>query len=273
MILEGKVAIVAGAGRGIGAGVAHVLAEEGADISALDISQENADKVAEYAKKLGRRAIGIRADLTKRTECEKAVKTTLDTFGKLDILVNIVGGRGRAFLTSKAENWIDVSEEEWDEDWALNVKSHVFMCQAVAPHFMKQQYGKIVNMASTAGQGAAKKDATPYSVVKAADIRFTRDLAMTLAEYNINVNNVQPGSVYTLAFTEAGLKHRIDLHPEKYKGKTPRQLFDERMVSTMPMKKAQTAEDIGNAIAFMVSDQAHNITGQCLNVDGGWGLL
>ncbi len=99
MILEGKVAIVAGVGPGIGAGVAHVLAEEGADLAALDINQGNADKVAEDAKKLGRRAIGIGTDLTSKAECEKAVKTTLDTFGKLDILVNIVGGLGRVFLT------------------------------------------------------------------------------------------------------------------------------------------------------------------------------
>jgi len=275
MLLENKVAIVAGAGPGIGAGVAHVLAEEGANLVVLDINQKNADKVAEDAQKLGRKAIGIGTDLTSKAACEKAVKTTLDTFGKLDILVDIVGGLGRVNLSKPTSDFVDITEEEWDENWRLNVKSHVFMCQAVAPHFMKQKYGKIVNMASTAGQNRAFKGggSMVYSVAKAADIRFTRNLAMTLAEYNINVNNVQPGRVYTPTFHEASLQHQIDLHPEKYKGKTPKQLFEAGAVLTAPMQKAQTAEDIGHAIAFIVSDLAHNITGQCLNVDAGVSLL
>jgi NAD(P)-dependent dehydrogenase (short-subunit alcohol dehydrogenase family) len=254
--------------------VARVLAEEGADIAAFDISQENANRVAEDARRLGRRAIGIGTDLTSRRRCEEAVKNTLDTFGQLHILVNVVGGLGKVYLSKPTQDFVDITEEEWDEVWSLNVKSHVFMCQAVTPHFVEQRYGKIVNMSSTGGQNRALKNGQmSYSVSKAANIRFTRNLALSLAEFNINVNNVQPGRVYTPTFYRDFFQHEIDLHPEKYEGKTPEQLFDEMAVPTLPMQKAQTPEDIGHAIAFMVSDRAHNITGQCLNIDAGVSLL
>ncbi len=172
---------------------------------------------------------------------------------------------GKILLARTSPDFTDQEEAEWDENYRLNLKAHVLMSQAVVPYFIKQKSGKIVNIASQAGKMPGS-GAMAYSVAKAADIHFTRSLATVLAEHNINVNCVCPGVIYT-PMNEKIAAQSIRRLPEA-KGMTSREHFL-KFVPLVPLKREQTAEDIGRAVAFLVSEDARNITGQSLNVDGG----
>ena len=265
MKLEGKVAIVTGAGRGIGRGIALCLTEEGADLAVVDIIADNTRKVADEVKALGRKSLAIEADLTDNKKVTQAVQETIDTFGKIDILVNNVGGLGKTLLARTSLEFPSQKEAEWDENYELNLKTHVLMSRAVVPYFMKQKGGKIINIASIAGKSNYHRHMA-YSAAKAADISFTRVLAMELAEHNINVNCICPGIIYT-SFHEAFGAQFTRLLPEA-KGMTPREYFL-GFINKVPLGREQTAEDIGRAAVFLASEDARNITGQALNVDGG----
>ena len=129
MKVEGKVVIVAGAGPGIGEGVVKVLASEGADIAVVDINEAEAKRIAEDVKKAGRKAVAIKADLTDKEECKKVVKTTLDTLGRLDGVVNVVGGLGKPFFEKTTMDFVDETEEEWDVVFKLNLMT--LSCQSI----------------------------------------------------------------------------------------------------------------------------------------------
>ncbi len=268
MKLEGKVAIVTGGAAGIGLGIVLCLAEEGADVVIGDINGDAARKAASDVEKLGRKALAIETDLTDKKKVAQVVQQTIDTFGKIDIVVNNVGGnwvKARADRTSP--EFTAQEEAEWDETFQLNMKSHVFMSQAVIPYFIEQKSGKIVNISSIAGQ---KPAATPYSVCKAGDIALTKALAKELAEHNINVNCVCPGGVYT-AFHENMIIERIKYKDPSVMGLKPseyREYFEKRAAGRL-LKRAQTAEDMGRAVVFLVSEDAKNITGEILSVSGG----
>ena len=266
MKLEGKVAIVAGGGQGLGQGIVHCLAEEGADVAVIDINKDTASKVAGEVKALGRKSLAVAIDATDSKQVNQAVQEILGNFGKIDILVNVVGGIGKTTWARDSLEFIDQAEIEWDETFALNLKSHVLMCLAVVPHFLKQQSGKIVNVSSIGGKLPAPKNMI-YGAAKAADIYFTKALAMDLAEQNINVNCICPGVIYTPLW-ERGTAYYIRLIPQA-KGLKPREYFDKFLVSSVPQKREQTPEDMGRAVVFLVSEDAKNITGQSLNVDGG----
>lgn len=271
MKLEGKVAIVTGGGRGIGQGIVHCLAEERVDVAVVDLDGDNAKTVAGEVKALGRKSLGIQADITDSKQVAKVVQDTADTFGKIDILVNNVGGGAARSRTGaalpRATRFIDIDEETWDKTFELNTKTQFLMCRAVVPYFIKQKSGKIVNIGSWLGQKPGNPQLFAYSVAKAASIHFTKMLAIELAEYNINVNCVCPGDVLTPAI-ERGFQMRIQSNPE-LAGKTPRDLFTELIKSRTPLKRLQSPEDMGHAVVFLVSEDARNITGHILNVDGG----
>ncbi len=266
MKLEGKVAIVTGGGAGIGRGIVLCLAEEGADVAVIDINRDTATKVAAEVKALGRKSLAIEADLTDKKKVTQAVRDIINTFGKIDILVNNVGGLGKTHLARTSIRFIDQEEAEWDENYELNLKTTVLMNRAVAPYFIKQKSGKIVNIASVAGK-INYPEIMAYSAAKASVISFTRTLAMELAEDNINVNCICPGAIYT-AFAEARAAQFVRLHPDA-KGMTPREYFNKFFLSGTPLKREVTPEDIGRAVVFLVSEDARIITGQSLNVDGG----
>ncbi len=266
MKLEGKVAIVTGGGQGLGQGIARCLAEEGADVAIVDINRDTARKVADEVKALGRKSLAIEADLTDNKGVKQAVRDVISTFGKIDILVNNVGGMGKTLLARTSPEFTDQEEAEWDENYKLNLKTHILMSQAVAPYFIKQKSGKIVNIASQAGKMPGS-GSMAYSVAKAADIHFTRSLATVLAEHNINVNCICPGVIYTPLWEKIAAQS-IRRLPEA-KGMTTREHFLKFAVPLVPLKREQTPEDIGRAVVFLVSEDARNITGQSLNVDGG----
>ena len=268
MKLEGKVAIVTGGGAGIGRGIVHRLAEEGADVAVIDINKENAEKAADEVKGLGRKSLAIEADLTDSRKVTQAVQEVMNTFGKIDILVNNVGGTGETYLARTKRGIINQEDAEWDDAYKLNLKTRFTMSRAVVPYFIKQRSGKIVNIASAAGKGP-RPLLMAYGATKSADIHLTKSLAVELGEYNINVNCVCPGIIYTPLWEKlAAHMIAVSLNPED-KELAPREYFDKYLVPRRALKREQTAEDIGCAVVFLVSEDARNITGHALSVDGG----
>ncbi len=281
MKLEGKVAVVTGGGAGIGAGIAECLAEEGADVAIIDINAQNARGIATKVKSMGRKSLAVAANATNSKQAAGAIQKVLDKFGKIDILVNNVGGESRFYYETPGKQYSE--EEEFDDTVRLNLKATVIMSRAVAPLFMKQRSGKIVNIASIAGrapsgggarmgegltpEGRLFSPMTGYGVAKAGAIQFTRMLALQLAEFNVNVNCICPGVLYTPLY-ERSLPRRLVATPEAA-GMSAREYFDKYVVSRVPMGREQTPEDIGRAVVFLTSEDSKNITGQSINVDGG----
>ncbi len=268
MKLEGKVAIVTGGAQGIGQVIVRCLAKEGTDVVIADINFDAAKRTADEVKAMGRKALAIEADLTDSKKIKQVVQQTMDTFGKIDILVNNVGGLGEIRYAKTLPNvvsFVDEEEAEWDESFKLNLKSHVLMSQAVVPHLIKQKSGKIVNISSISGR---TPHPSPYSTFKAGDIALTKGLAKELAGHNINVNCVCPGQVYT-AFHERLICRRIEDKDPEVMGVEPREYFEKMATSTTPLKRPQTPEDIGHAVVFLVSEDSKNITGHTLDVNGG----
>ena len=218
-----------------------------------------------------RQALAIQADVTDSAMVAKAVEDILDFFGKIDILVNNAGGYPSGSLEEASSiRIIDRTLEEWDGCYELNLKTQVVMCQAVVPHMVERKSGKIINISS----GSARSPAVQlvcYATAKAAVVHYTRLLARDLAGDNINVNCICPGIIYTPLW-ERGAAVFSQLRPET-QGMTPREFFEKVLVPQVPLGREQTAEDIGRAVVFFASDDAKNITGQTLNVDGGMAFV
>jgi len=262
MKLKDKTAIVTGGGQGIGRGIVQCLAEEGADVAILTKGGTSGEKAAEEISKLGRTALPIRADVTDSSQVVQAVKEAMDAFGKIDILINSVGG-GSVDIAP----FVNLDNSIWDRNYELNVKSQVFTCKALVPHFIERGYGKIVNLSSIGGKRASATNA-PYGSTKAAVIYFTKALAVELGSHHINVNCICPGGVYTPTF--AKLIDDFIIRPDaKEKGMTPRDFFDRFISGSSPLKREITPEDIGRAAVFLVSEDARSITGQTLNITAG----
>lgn len=268
MRLEDKVAIVTGAGVGIGRAIALCLAKEGADVSVNSLRPESCGGVADEVKALGRNAIAVAADVMTKEGVGKVKQETLDALGKIDILVNNFGAHTEAFYTGTSPRFIDQDIKEWDDDYEFNLKSQVLMTMAVVPTFIEQNKGNIVNIASVAGRSPVPTQ-MPYGAFKAGSIYFTRTLAVELGKHNINVNCVCPGGIFT-RMSERALQRTID-SDERSKGMTPREFWDKVIVrnSRAPIKRELVPEDIGHAVVFFASEEAQNITGQSLTVDCG----
>jgi len=298
MKLHGKVAIVTGGGEGIGEGIVRCLAEEGADISVVDINGDIAEQTAKWVEGMGRKALPVIADLTDEKQVAKTVKDTVDFFSKVDILINNVGGTIRdtsklieEYVASQGDaasltSYTRFSPDAWDYLYNLNLKTHVMMSNAVTPYFIKQRSGKIVDLSSISARMADPYN-MPYSAMKAADISITWSLARALAPYNITVNCICPGFVYT-PMAERGVATRLRaLHEAQRKGEKLQPPFNHfakadlknmsykefwlKYIATplTPLGREQTPEDMGKAVVFFVSEDARNITGQVLHVDGG----
>jgi 3-oxoacyl-[acyl-carrier protein] reductase len=249
--LKGKVAIVTGAKRGIGAATAITLAENGADIVAADILE--CSETVEKVNSLGRRAIYVKTDISSKKDIENMVKRAVDECGRIDILINNAGIVHRDTL-------LETTEETWDKVLNIILKGTFLAIKAVYPIMKKQKYGRIVNVSSISGiiGGAVSKDTdTPdqikgrsgpaYASAKGGVIALTRWIAKDVAKDGIYVNAIAPGACKT----------------EMTKG------YDYN-VSGLPIARMAKPEEMANAIAFLVSDRASYITGQVLNVDGGW---
>ncbi len=249
MRLEGKKALVTGAGRGIGRATALLFAQEGANVVVADLSQAEADTTVAEITRAGGTAVALAADLGDPAQTKDMMAKAIAAFGGLDILVNNAGVPKPAGDTFDFDDW-----DAWDKVWDVNVRS-VFICSQQAAKWMKDHGGgKIVNVGSQTGV-AGQPYVNAYGPSKAAVHNLTRSLAVEWAKFNINVNCVAPCWTRTLRLETA-----ID------KGVTS----DEEIAKRCPMGRAAEPEEVAKAILFMASDDADFITGTVLPVDGGW---
>ena len=258
--LSGRVALVTGGGRGIGRGICLALAGQGADVVVTDIDTDNARSVASEVEALGRRGFAVRVDVTDRASVQSCVADTLERLGRIDILVNNAGIVGSA-------GWMDrevPSDEDWQRTFEVNVRGMVIATEAVQGHMIERGAGRIVNIASIAGRQGSR-DIPHYSTTKAAAISWTQSSAFQLAPHGINVNAICPGLLWTDMW-QAISRRRSRAGDEDMQG---RELFERAVENMTPMGREQTPEDIGKLAAFLASDDARNITGQAINVDGG----
>jgi NAD(P)-dependent dehydrogenase (short-subunit alcohol dehydrogenase family) len=251
MKLENKVAIVTGAGGGIGQVIAVSLAKEGANLVVNDIYPEALNNVASGIKAMGRKVITVKADVTNSREVEQMVKTTLDEYGRIDILANVAGGAARG---ERRGYFHEVSEEAWNSVIDLNLKGTLMCCHAVIEHMMKKRSGKIINIGSVAGMIGSSIAMADYSAAKAGVIGFTKALAKELGPYGINVNCVSPGPI--------GTPHFFTLDQETVK----------KLESFTYLKRLGKPEEVANVVVFLASDEASYVTGQNYAVCGGRSL-
>ena len=192
MDVTGKTALVTGGARGIGRGIAHVLASNGADVVVADIIQDEAREVATEVEARGRQAIASDVDVTDQDSVDRMVQDAIDRFGQIDILVNNAGVVGAPGWEERQET----SEEDWDLSYEVNVKGMVRVTSAVSGHMKQRKYGKIINVSSVAGRKGGPFSPA-YGVSKAGVISFTQSTASELAPYDINVNAICPGLIWT----------------------------------------------------------------------------
>ncbi len=260
--LEGKIAIITGAGSGIGRGTAYCFAREGATVVVNDINIQNARAVAREIKADGGKAIAIKADVTREKQVEQMVKKVADTFGRIDVVVNNAGVGGE-HIGSPLTN---LTGEDWDMTFAVNTKGIFLMCKAVMPHMVQQKHGKIINISSVAGK---RPSATipAYSASKAAVINFTEALATELGPYGINVNAICPGIIWTPLW-ERFAGQLAEQSPQlKGLGLTARAAFD-AIVTQPGVRTEQMPEDIGMLAVFLASNESARITGEAISVAG-----
>ena len=262
--LTDKVAIVTGGARGIGRGICLALAGQGADIAVADMNGQGAESVAGEVAGMGRQGVAIAVDVTDRKSVDNLVRQVMDRFGKTDILINDAGVIG-------ASGWQEretPSDEDWELVLAVNLRGVAVVTEATIPHMKERRYGKIINIASIAARQGSQA-APHYAASKAAVVNLTQSHALQLAAYDINVNAICPGTLWTSMYEQvARQRSNFDADPTM-RGLQDREYFARAVETRVPMKKAQTPEDIGNLAAFLASDDAHNITGQAINVDGG----
>lgn len=265
--LKGKIAIVTGAGQGIGKGVATRLSQEGAHIVIAEYKAENAHAVANELSANGPRTLAYPIDIGDTTQIDQMVRDVVNEFGQIDILVNNAGVLETLPL-------FDLTPEKWDWLQRVNQRGLFFCLQAVAKQMVTQisdevkssgkaerSYGKIVNFSSIAGR-KGRPYAAHYSAAKWATISMTQSAALYLAPYNINVNAICPGVVPTPMWEDIDKTQATRFGMQQGE-------WIQSTIDKVPLKRAAKPEDIAAAVAFLCSEDADYITGQALNVDGG----
>jgi 2-hydroxycyclohexanecarboxyl-CoA dehydrogenase len=248
MDLRGRVAIVTGAGGGIGRGIAMKFASLGANVVVADIKQEGASETVSLVEKAGTKGLAMNTDITSLAQVQAMVKKTLEAFGQVDILVNNAGW-------DKIEPFVKNTPDFWDKVISINLKGPIHCTRAVLDPMMERKYGKIISISSDAGRAGSTGEAV-YSACKGGIIAFTKTMAREMARYQINVNCVCPGATDT------------PLLAEITGGETGAKII-EAMVKAVPFRRLGKPEDIAGAVAFLASDEASFITGQTLSVSGG----
>ncbi len=241
--LDGKTALVTGAGRGLGRAFTLGLAEAGADVAAIDIDPATAARTAEEVRARGRKALAIRADAASPADAKAMVGEVLDAWGRLDIAVNNAG----TSLPIRAA--IDITEEEWDRQMGVNLRGTFFCCQAEARAMLARRSGRIVNIASICGSIVWPEPQAVYSASKAGLIHLTRCLAAEWAPHGIGVNCVSPGVTRT---------------PELFPEVIP--VF----LRKAPAGRVADTADMVGAVLYLASEQASFVVGHDLVVDGGY---
>jgi len=248
--LKGKVAIVTGAGRGIGKAISLALAEAGADIVATARTKEEIEATCSEVKALGRQSLAIPTDVTNADQVDRMAAETISHFKKIDILVNNAGTA--VFKALVSPDGQKMTEEEWHKVMDTNLTSIFLCCRAVGPHMFKQKKGKVINISSISSQ-KAQNDDIPYNVSKAGVDMLTRCLALDWAPYNINVNAIGPGQFYTRLSAKSHEDPKLR----------------ERMVACIPLGRVGNVRELALLAVYLASPPSDFITGQVIFIDGG----
>jgi 3-oxoacyl-[acyl-carrier protein] reductase len=249
--VEGKVALVTGAARGLGRATALKLATEGADVAIWELAVEGAQETAEMVEALGRRAVVQAVDVTRPDDVYVAASRTIEELGKIDILVNNAG------IASAAPTLLDLDDDRWLKEVSVNLSGTYFCTKAVLGHMIERRSGKIVNISSMAGEFGRQNTSAGYSASKAGVLGLTMSVAASVAKHGINVNAVCPGVIITEF-------HKI-YSEEQLKALQVGIPFNRGGVEGEHGKP----EDIANAVLFLASSEADYITGTRLRVNGG----
>ena len=255
MLLTDQVALVTGAGTGIGRSAAIGLAEAGAHVVAVDINGQSAGETSHAVSALGRQGLPIQADVGDVGEIDRMVARTMETFGRIDILVNNAGVTRRADI-------MDLTEADWDRIHRVNAKGVFFCLQRAAREMIPQRYGRIINIASIAGKGYINASNAAYAASKGAVISMTKMAAQQLGKHNITVNSICPGVTRT-ALSDANVRVRAEQEGVSLEE------MERRRADAIPIKRVNEPEDIAALAVFLSSPGGRNITGQSYNVDGG----
>ena len=243
--LDGKNCIVTGASRGLGKTMAIALGQAGANVAAIARSEKAIEETTDVIKSFGQRAIAVRCNLRDSQSIDAMVDRVISEFGKIDVLVNNAGGGDFKPL-------VEMTDDQWHRIIDLNLSATFRVCRAVGPHMIRRRRGKVINMSSMYGL-IGEKNITGYCASKGAVIQFTRALALEWAEYNISVNVLAPGYMYT---------ERTSI------------VFDNpetgaRLIERVPMGRVGQPDDLGPLIVYLASDASDFMTGSVIVIDGG----
>jgi meso-butanediol dehydrogenase / (S,S)-butanediol dehydrogenase / diacetyl reductase len=253
--LNGQVAIVTGAGQGIGRAVALRLAQDGMHVVVADLQGAQAEAVASEIRKLGVTALAVAMDVGYEVERQELLAATLREYKRLDVLVNNAG-------IQRVSDPLYVTEEHWDSMMSVNAKAVWFLCQAALHYMLPQKRGRIVNLASIAGKMASTLYHPVYNVAKASVIAMTKTFAHAAAPHGVRVNCVCPGVIAT------AMQDRIDVEFSKLADKTAEQIRADRM-ARIPMGTVGDPQEVADVVAFLAGPDSRYMTGQAINVSGG----
>lgn len=245
--LDGKIVLVTGAGRGLGRAGALAFARAGAHLALMSRTKSQLEETAAAVEVLGRKALVLPADTRRADEVERAVRSAVEAFGRIDVLFNNAG-------TNVRKPVVEMTDEDWHTIIETNVKGVFVVARAVAREMIGQKGGCIINTSSSSAI-VPERDKVVYASSKGAVMQFTKGLAMELAPYGIRVNAIAPGYMMTplvQGYLEADAERR------------------KRILSRIPMDRFGRPEEIGGALVFLASDAASYITGTTIHIDGGW---
>jgi 3-oxoacyl-[acyl-carrier protein] reductase len=245
MELEGKIALVTGAGRGIGKGIALTFAKEGADVAVNDVDAENVEATASEVRALGRKSLAIRADVAQESEVNQMVAKIIQEWGGIDILVNNAGVGNKLMVE-------DMSAADWHRVMGVNLDGPFYCSKAVIDTMKNRGGGKIIIISSLAARKMSIGNCAAYTTSKSGLLGFTRHLAFELGPYKINVNAILPGLTATPMVEKSSTHESVQSYMDRF-----------------PLRDVNRPEDIANAAVFLASGKSRTVTGTTIDVDAG----
>lgn len=258
--IQGKISVVTGGGKGIGEAIALRLASEGAKVVLADLDSEAAKKAADAIQAQGGNALAVPCNTTNPDQVDALMEKTGETYGAVDILVNNVGGGTGIDLVVRSK------VEDWDKTVEMNLKTAYLCCRAAAKVMIPRKRGRIINMSSISGKQGEPLLGS-YCAAKFGVIGFTQTLARELARYDITVNAVCPGYVFTPGWEK--LAQAVKEIQPAYARMSLEEIFEARVKAVTPLRRPQTAAEIAGLVAYLASHEARSITGQSISIDGG----